>query len=393
MRFGGLAVIFLALLAACEPPPEKLESFRLSALSYEGLPDWGSGDQSAAIPALLRSCAKLTAAAPKTTSESNISLTAEDWRAPCAAAAAVPAGDPAAARAFFEKWFRPFAVDGPDGPEGLFTGYFEIEIRGARAKNDRFTVPIYGLPDDYVVADLGAFGSTFDGHRLVGRVENGRFVPYHQRGAIDKGALHGRGLELMWIDDPVDVFMLHVQGSGRVILPDGEVVRVGFAGHNGHSYASIGRALINWGELQPNQASWQDIRRWIDQNPNKAAELFAHNPRFVFFRFLDNIPETAGPLGAQGVPLTPGRSLAVDHRFVPYGLPVWLDTVWPGGSDKPLRRLLVAQDTGGAIKGAVRGDFFWGYGAEALKMAGRMKSRGRYYLLLPATAAERLTQS
>ena len=198
---------------------------------------------------------------------------------------------------------------------------------------------------------------------------------------------------MLWIDDPVDVFMLHVQGSGRVVLPDSSVVRVGFAGHNGRAYESIGRALIEQGELKPGQASWNDIRDWIRRNPQKAVALFALNPRYIFFRVIEGVPPEAGPIGAQGVPLTPGRSLAVDRRYVPLGLPVWLDTTWPSEPQRPLRRLLVAQDAGGAIKGVVRGDFFWGYGNDALAYAGKMKSRGRYYLLLPNAAAERMAQS
>ena len=197
---------------------------------------------------------------------------------------------------------------------------------------------------------------------------------------------------MLWIDDPVDVFMLHVQGSGRVVLPDKRVVRVGFAGHNGLPYESIGRALIDQGELQPGKASWPEIRDWIQRNPAKAAALFALNPRFIFFRFIEGVPSEAGPIGAQGVPLTPGRSLAVDRRYVPLGLPVWLDTTWPS-EQRPLQRLLIAQDAGNAIKGVVRGDYFWGYGADALAFAGKMKSRGRYYLLVPAAAAARLAQS
>jgi membrane-bound lytic murein transglycosylase A len=177
------------------------------------------------------------------------------------------------------------------------------------------------------------------------------------------------------------------------VLPDGTVVRVGFAGHNGRAYESIGRRLIELGELQPGKASWEDIRNWVHHHPKKAQTLFAHNPRYIFFRFVEGIPPDAGPIGAEGVPLTPGRSMAVDRRFIPLGVPLWLDTTWPSQPDRPLQRLMVAQDAGGAIKGVVRGDFFWGFGEEALEEAGRMKSKGRYYLLIPASAAERLIGS
>ena len=390
------ATIGLSLLAACEPPPVKPEGLQLTALTYDRLPGWSTDDPRAALTAFLRSCTVLTtkaAPAGDAALRGGLTLTPDDWQKPCAEAASLNAASDGDVRSFFERSFRPFAASGPDGDEGLFTGYFEIELRGAATETAAFPVPLYRVPNDHVQADLGAFDPELKGRRIVGRVENGRFIPYFSRGDIEGGALQGRGLEMLWINDPVDVFMLHVQGSGRVVLPNGDVVRVGFAGHNGHAYESIGRALIDQGELQPGQADWEDIRDWIRANPDKAATLFAVNPRYIFFRFLEGIPPDAGPIGAEGVPLTPGRSLAVDRRFIPLGLPVWLDTTWPADPERPLRRLMVAQDAGGAIKGVVRGDFFWGFGTAALAEAGKMKSRGRYYLLIPADAAARLTQS
>lgn len=389
-------IMALGVLTACEPPPTVApEGLRLSALSYDDLPGWAEDDPRPALAAFRRSCGVMLSRGPNgSNGPGAITVTAEDWRPACDAAAAL-AEDVSAddTRQYFQSMFRPFAALGPDGDQGLFTGYFEIEIRGARSQQDGFGVPIYRLPDDHVIADLGVFDPEMKGRELVGRVENGRFVPYHTRGDIEGGALGDQNLEFLWIDDPVDVFMLHVQGSGRVVLPDGGVVRVGFAGHNGHDYASIGRALIERGEISKEKASWGGIRGWIDANPDKAAALFAENPRFIFFRFLDGIPPEAGPIGAQGVPLTPGRSLAVDRSFFPMGLPVWLDTNWPNDESRPLRRLMVAQDAGGAIKGPVRGDFFWGFGADALAEAGKMRSRGRYFILLPLPAAARLPQS
>jgi len=388
------AAVGLMTLAACEPPAVKPEGLQLAALSYDRLPGWRDDDHRAALVAFLRSCAVLTDERAKNAgNDSPLMLTPADWRGPCAEAAALKDSPPEQVRAFFERSFRPFAASGPEGGEGLFTGYFEIELQGARKPDQRFGVPLYRLPQDHVQADLGAFDPALKGQRIVGRVEAGRLLPYYSRGDIETGALKGRGLEMLWIDDPVDAFMLHVQGSGRVVLADRSVVRVGFAGHNGLPYESIGRALIDQGELPAGQASWPDIRDWIRRNPDKAIALFSRNPRYIFFRTLDGIPPEAGPIGAQGVPLTPGRSLAVDRRYLPLGLPVWLDTTWPSEPDKPLRRLVVAQDAGGAIKGVVRGDFFWGYGADALFYAGKMKSRGRYFLLLPASVAERLSGS
>ena len=276
--------------------------------------------------------------------------------------------------------------DDPQADQGLFTGYFEAELNGSLTRDDTFKTPLYARPKDLITVDLGQFDESLKGKGVVGQVDEGRLIPYPDRGTIESGALADKGLELLWIDDPVDVFLLQVQGSGRVILPDGNVVQVGFAAHNGRSYHSIGRWLIDQGELQAHEASWDGIRGWIEEHPDRASELFAYNPRFIFFRLLDG----PGPIGAEGVALTPERSMAVDTRFIPLGMPLWLDTVRPGGSKEPMQRLMVAQDKGGAIKGVVRGDFFWGYGDDALAQAGRMKSSGRYFLLLPNPLADRV---
>ncbi|MBE88153.1 MAG: murein transglycosylase [Rhodospirillaceae bacterium] len=288
----------------------------------------------------------------------------------------------AAARAFFQEWFRPYKVLGLEGSEGLFTGYFEAELTGSRRRQSSLQVPVYRVPRDHVTVDLGQFDRKLKGKRIVGRVVGRNLVPYYKRGSIDDGALKGQGLELIWADDTLDLFLLHIQGSGRVSLRDGSVMRVGFAGHNGHLYRSIGRALIRRGELHPGQASWPHIRQWVESHPEEARVLLAENPRYIFFRQMDG----KGPIGAHGVELTPGRSLAVDRRYIPFGAPVWLSTQWPAEPSRPLERLMVAQDTGAAIKGPVRGDFFWGYGKEALRLAGKMKSRGVYFVLLPKSA-------
>ncbi len=375
-------------VAACEEP-EDVTGPRFVETDFDALPAWEQGAQAGALQALGRSCAVLTRApADKALGSALMAIERRDWIAPCTELRVMAGQSDEDARAFFEQHFVPFAVvpeDEGDGKGGLFTGYFEPELRGARQPDAVFRYPLWTKPSDMLTVDLGGFDETLKGRRLVGQLENGRVVPYHTRGAIDAGALAGRGLELLWLDDPVDVFLLHVQGSGQVVLPDGDVVRVGFAAHNGHAYKSIGRALIDRGELEPGQASWGGIRDWIDRNPDKTAELFAVNPRFIFFREIDG----DGPIGSQGVALLPGRSMAVDPAFVPLGLPLWLDTTWPSEDDRPLNRLVVAQDTGGAIKGLVRGDFFWGYGDEALALAGKMKSRGTYYVLVPHAAANR----
>lgn len=405
LRFASLA---LAVgLAACEaekpepPAPEtpadaRTETpsgLRLEAALFDELPGWSDDGLAGAAQAIARSCDRLTALpADRSVGSGALDSVAEDWWAACAAVDEAGA-DPNALRAALEGEYEPFLVldaaeasDPDEAAHGLFTGYFEAELTGSRVRDDLYATPLYGRPPDLITVDLGRFDPELVGKGVVGAVRDGRLVPYPERGDIEAGALQAQDLELLWIDDPVDVFLLQVQGSGRVILPDGDVVRVGFAAHNGHGYRSIGRKLIDDGELEPHEASWSGIRGWVEANPDKAAALFAHNPRFIFFRELTG----EGPIGAEGVALTPERSLAVDTRYIPLGAPIWLDTVRPGGDDVPMRRLMVAQDKGGAIKGVVRGDFFWGYGDAALAEAGRMKSRGRYFVLLPKVLAARI---
>ncbi|MDW3205504.1 MAG: MltA domain-containing protein [Alphaproteobacteria bacterium] len=403
VRLIAACAILAAALTACEaekdetePEPAPAEpappALTLSAVDFDALPGWSDDDMAGARAALARSCGRILRMSPEAEIGSNaLQTTAMDWRAACQALDAVPDGSDAL-RDYFEGFFEPFAVadaadgDAPDADQGLFTGYFEAELTGSRLRDETYATPIYARPEDLITVDLGLFDPELKGKGIVGAVENGRLKPYPTRGEIEAGALEGQDLELLWIDDPVDVFLLQVQGSGRVILPDGDVVRVGFAAHNGHGYRSIGRRLIDMGELQAHEASWNGIRNWVENHPDKAAELFAYNPRFIFFRQLDG----DGPIGAEGVALTPERSLAVDTAYIPLGMPLWLDTVRPGGSEEPMRRLMVAQDKGGAIKGVVRGDFFWGYGDAALAEAGRMKSKGRYFLLLPKPLANRV---
>jgi membrane-bound lytic murein transglycosylase A len=288
---------------------------------------------------------------------------------------------------FFETHFEPFAVTNRGEPEGLFTGYYEPTLDGSRVRTERFSVPLYGRPPELLTVDLGRFREEWRGERLAGRLEGAAVVPFADRRAIHRGALAGRRLEVLWVDDPVDAFFLEIQGSGRVRLPDGEEVRVGYAGQNGHPYTAIGRVLVERGALPRQAVSLQSIRRWLEDHPQWARDLLERNASYVFFRILDG----DGPRGAQGVVLSPGRSLAVDRRFLPLGAPVWLTTTVPGPAqgtpEEPFRRLLVTQDTGGAIRGPVRGDVFFGPGEEAAWRAGHLKRPGRLWLLLPRGAA------
>lgn len=392
----GFAAAALFSLAACEPeeakppvqpPPEQAI---LSLAGFDNLPGWNNDRHSQALAALLRSCARFLKLPPDKNLGAKISgATVADIQPACRAAELVPANHDLAARAFFETWFQPWAVSNNDQPEGLFTGYFEIELEGSVTRTETYNVPVYRKPPDHVTVDLGDFDPALSGRTVVGRVDGGKLKPYYTRGDIQNGVLSGKGIELVWLKDPLDAFMLHVQGSGRVVLADGRRARIGYAANNGLAYKSIGRELIDRGELEPHAASWPNIRAWMEAHPDKAADLLAVNRRYIFFGEIAG----EGPVGAQGVALTPGRSLAVDSRYIPLGLPLWLDTTMPGENGGPLRRLMLAQDTGSAIKGPVRGDFFWGTGDAALEQAGRMKSRGRYYLLLPKLLANRLAAS
>ncbi len=347
------------------------------------MPGWAADRHAEALPALMRSCARL-ARLPDTQTIGNDALAGRvaDWRSACAAARDV---SPAAARAFFEANFVPFALSNNDARDGLFTGYYEPELNGSLTRTPRFSVPLYGKPDDLVTVDLGAFREELRGQRIAGRVEAGALKPYDPRARIVEGALGARGKPLVWVDDATEAFFLEVQGSGRVVLPDGRVLRVGFAAQNGHPYVPIGRTLIERGALARENVSMQSIKAWLAANPAEAAAIRNSNPSYVFFR----VVEGDGPLGSEGVALTPGRSLAVDRNFLPMGVPIFLDAADPLDPGARLARLVMAQDTGGAIRGPVRGDVFWGAGKTAEEYAGRMRAAGRAWILLPREVAAR----
>ncbi len=354
-----------AVTVAPTPPP--LAGTHLRRGNWMELPGWREDDPAAAWDALLISCGSLK--------------TQEAWRAVCTTALAAPRPDRERARRFFELNFIPYQLLQPDGgTDGLATGYYEPLLRGSRKPTARYRYPVYGVPDDLINVDLPAFGVESRESRLRARLDGKRVVPYFDRAQIEAAAAPLRGREIAWVDDPVELFFLQIQGSGRLELDGGGVLRLGFADHNGHPYRSIGRLLIDRGELPAERASMQGIKAWAQQNPDKLREVLDYNPRYIFFRELP--AGLSGPLGAMGVPLTARRSIAVDPRFVPLGAPVFLATTWPL-SNKPLQQLMLAQDTGSAIRGAVRADFFWGYGDAAGREAGRMKQVLRMWVLLP----------
>lgn len=395
MRTGWRSLAFLGLLcfAACAPKPPAPPALAFRAAVFSDLPGYAADRVSEALPALARSCARMTPRNERALDNYERYGSGNDWKAFCSALAALSPGNDAALRRLIETELQPVAVIGDGKAEGLFTGYYEPLVRGSRQKQGRYTVPLYRQPPDLVQVDLGEFRDSLKGQRIAGRVRDGRLRPYEDRGQIDAGALANKNLELVWLDDAADAFFLQVQGSGLVQLDTGAKTRVGFAAQNGHPYVAIGRVMIDRGTISREDVSMQAIRAWLRANPDAAPELLKQNPSYVFFRELPAPKDDLdGPPGAQGVALVPGRSLAVDRSHHALGLPLWLDAQQPAlpTGDKPLQRLMVAQDTGGAIRGAVRGDVFWGAGAEAESVAGRMKHPGRFWLLLPKAVAARL---
>ena len=349
---------------------------------WSALPGWEDDPVQAAWPAFRVGCTALVAAPAKRAL----------WQRACDDAAATDARDPASVRGFFEAHFIPYEVTAADGrATGMITGYYEPLLAGSRTKTTRFAVPLYAVPDDLLTIDLTALYPELSGKPLRGRVEGRRVIPYWPRADIETGRAPLDGKALVYVEDPVEAFFLQIQGSGRIKLDDGSVIRVGYADQNGHPYRSIGTVLIERGELTLAQASMQGIRAWGQRNADKLPALLDENPSYVFFRDVP-APEPGtlaaqidGPFGSLGVPLLRERTIAVDTRSIPLGAPVYLATTYPL-STRPLQRLMLAQDTGGAIRGAVRGDFFWGFGDEAGRQAGRMRQDGRIWILWPKDA-------
>jgi membrane-bound lytic murein transglycosylase A len=356
--------------AVVAPPTKPVEILR--PVTFNTVPGWANDDVREAWPAFLASCDAL--------------VKREAWKEPCTVAKDVDATNEKAVRLFFESFFLPYQVSNPDGSDtGLITGYYEPLLRGARKRGGPFQTPLYRAPDDLLTIDLTSVYPDLKSMRLRGRVVGKKVVPYFSRAELEQsGELDGK--ELMWVDDPIEAFFLQVQGSGRVQLVDTkETVRVAYADQNGYPYKSIGRYLVDKGEMTIDQASAQSIKAWFVAHPARRQELLNANPSYVFFKEEKLSDPSQGPKGALGVPLTPERSIAVDAQFIPLGAPVFLSTTLPS-SDHPLQRLMLAQDTGGAIRNPVRADVFWGFGSRAADKAGKMKQRGAMWVLLPKLA-------
>lgn len=351
------------------PPPPVVKP--IQPATWSDLPDWPGEDLPATWPALLESCRKLEKQAL--------------WQSVCAEAKRMSpqeVADTVLLRQFFENRFQPWQLVNPESGnrEGLITGYYEPLLKGDRNKTATARFPLYAPPDDLLTLEFGDLFPELKNLRLRGRVEGKKVLPYWNRAQLKDRQAQMRDKVLLWANDPIEAFFLEIQGSGRVQLPDGSLVRLGYADQNGQPYHSIGRWLIEQGELRADQAGMEGIKAWARAHPERLEELLNVNPSYVFFRILPQ--SSGGPIGAMGLPLTPGRSIAVDPRVITLGAPVFLATSWPNDS-RPLTRLMVAQDTGGAIKGAVRADFFWGFGADAGSLAGRMRQSGRLWLLMP----------
>jgi len=371
---GTCIAVTLIALSACVTSPKQREEQNVpyQPVDWSQIDGWTDDSTHEAWSAFLNSC-KARGKRP-------------EWLAVCAAAKQQTIVDPAGARRFFEAQFNAYRLLKDKDAQrprdtGLITGYYEPLLFGARKPVPTFTVPLYAPPDDLLTIDLAGLYPELKGKTLRGRLQGKKVIPYYSRAELDNGPLLN-GKELVWVDGALDAFYLQVQGSGRVQLTDGETIRLAYADQNGHPYRSIGRYLIDKGELTVAQATAQGIREWVEAHPARIREVLDSNPSMVFFREERIADANEGPKGALAVPLTPGRSIAVDPNYIPLGAPVFLSTTYPA-TDTPLRRLMMAQDTGGAIKGSVRADFFWGFGKAAGESAGRMRQDGRMWVLWP----------
>ncbi len=379
------SIIFLSLLlalTACGTPPKTDQKpiLSLKAARFSELPGWNNDDLETFSGAFTKSCKRILKATPdKQFGALPEAGTYTKWQEACGNFLALHHPDHLNLRQFFENNFIPHSVLANGKQEGLFTGYYEAGLKGSRTKSSRYNIPLHARADDLVMVQLGDFREDLKGRRIAGRVIDGKLKPYESRQDIVSGDYPHNDQVLVWVDSPVDAFFVQIQGSGVVGLAEGGTMRIGYAGQNGHPYYAIGRELIKRGALTKENVSMQSIRYWLESNPDQADEIMNTNASYVFFRELDG----EGPIGGEGVALTAGRSLAIDRSLLAYGMPIWADIEPPINGTPRLQKLMVTQDTGGAIRGPVRGDVFWGYGEMAEKLAGPMKSEGRYWVLLP----------
>lgn len=351
------------MVSACTTRPPGIGS----PVEWSSLQNWTSDNQSDMWEGFLKSCQKLSH---------------EQWQEVCHLARNSGDLSDSEVREFFESNFevRPVYAEG-GVTEGLITGYYEPLLEGSWERSEEFRYPLYGVPKDLLIVDLGGIYPELKNMRLRGKLDGNRVVPYYDRAQLDYDQELLQGTEILWVNSIVDAFFLHIQGSGRVQLTDGSTTAVGYAEQNGHPYQSIGKVLTEMGELEKEEVTLFTIKDWLKLNPTRLNEILSKNPSYIFFELRD--AQADGPFGSLNVALTPQRSIAVDRNVIPLGAPVWLQTTLPDEKQSPLNKLMLAQDTGGAIKGHVRADIFWGRGAEAEKMAGLMKQQGKLFVLLP----------
>lgn len=387
MRF--FLIIMCVFLASCgEETMEETEvidekpAMVLKPSQFDDLPNWTQDNLTEIVPAMVRSCSRiLRGTAERKFGPLESAGTFADWQKPCKAFANVATKDTQIIRQFFEEYFRPFQIFDGENEYGLFTGYYEASLNGSKERSDKYRYPLHKRPDDLIMVQLGDFRDDLKGRRIAGRIVNGNLKPYETREDIVNSDWPHDDEVLVWVDNAVDAFFVQIQGSGLITMDDGSTMRIGYAGQNGHPYYAIGRVLIDMGALTKETVSMQSIRAWLQNNSDQADTIMNTNKSYVFFREL----EGEGPIGGEGVALTADRSLAIDRSLFPYGMPMWVDIEAPVEDYKPLKRMMMAQDTGGAIRGNIRGDVFWGYGEKAEYIAGHMKSQGRYWILLPKT--------
>lgn len=372
-------------LFSCSHKEEKQTpsgAIKLSKTSFGALEGWNNDDFKQSISVFSRNCNKIMQKQSTYLADSTIKIKTADYQRVCNKFATKNIFSSAAMKKFLEEEFTPYIVSADNNPIGKFTSYYEATIHASLEKDSRYKYPIYGKPNDLVEINLKDFGADLPNTRLVGHVVGNKFVPYYKRAEIENNGLNAP--VLMWGDDPVDIHFMQIQGSAIAKMADGSELRIGYAENNGHKFKGIGSIMLEKKLLKSGEMSMENIRSWLRSHPQEAEKLMQQNDRFIFQR----ISDADGPLGAFGVPLTAGRSMAVDNSLIPLGAVLWLDTVDP--DKKPIEKLMFAQDIGAAIKGAVRGDYFWGHGDEALHFAGRMNSAGKYYLLVPKYSAPKV---
>lgn len=387
--FLGILLHFWSFKPVPKPTAKPIE-LGLQAVDFSVLPGWDKANLPRAFNAFKRSCRVFMRRDPAQVVGTNlIPLTVADWLPACKAAQFVPDSNNHHIQQYFERWFVPYRIIKDQPLNGLFTGYYSLNLKGSPVKTAEYGVPLYGLPNDLVVMQLQDFDARLPRKKIIARVNGHRLEPYATRKEIDRGALKNKAKPIAWIKSPVDRVFLEIQGSGVITYPDGSKHYLGYAGENGAPYRAIAGVLINKGVMTRHNASMQGIKKYLKQHPEEVDAVLHENESFVFFQEQSQ----SGALGAQGLALTPEVSLAVDLRHIPLGLPLWLDTKYTNESseEKGFQKLMLSQDTGGAIRGPVRGDVYWGDDARAAALAGRMKHPGQYWIFVPRQQAKQET--